>query len=62
MVGPLRQAPGGFNHLLVVVDKFLKWVETRPIVNVYSEEAVSFFTDIISRFGIPNMIITDNGT
>jgi ribonuclease HI len=62
MVGPLRQAPGGFNHLLVVVDKFLKWVEARPIVNVYSEEAVSFYTDIISRFGIPNMIITDNGT
>jgi hypothetical protein len=23
---------------------------------------VSFFTDIIYRFGIPNTIITDNGT
>jgi hypothetical protein len=22
MVGPLRQAPGGFTHLLVAVDKF----------------------------------------
>jgi transposase InsO family protein len=30
-------------------------------VNVHSEEAVSF-TDIIYRFGIPNTIITDNGT
>jgi transposase InsO family protein len=62
MVGPLRQAPGGFTHLLVAVDKFSKWIEARPIMNVCSEEAVAFFTDIIYRFGIPNMIITDNGT
>jgi hypothetical protein len=27
MVGPLRQAPGGFTHLLVAVDKFSKWIE-----------------------------------
>jgi transposase InsO family protein len=62
MVGPLRQAPGGFTHFLVAVDKFSKWIEARPIVNVRSEEAVSFFTDIIYHFGKPNMIITDNGT
>jgi hypothetical protein len=62
MVGPLRQAPGGFTHLLEAVDKFSKWIEAWPIVNVCSEEAVSFFTDIIYRFGIPNMIITNNGT
>jgi hypothetical protein len=62
MVGPLRQAPGGFTHLLVAIDKFSRWIEARPIINVRSEEAVSFFTDIIYRFGIPNTIITDNGT
>jgi hypothetical protein len=61
MVGPLRQAPEGFTHL-VAVDKFSKWIEARPIVNVRSEEAVSFFTDIIYRFSIPNTIITDNDT
>jgi hypothetical protein len=62
MVGPLRQAPRGFTHLLVADDKFSKWIEARPIVNIRSEEAVSFFTDIIYRFGIPNTIITDNST
>jgi hypothetical protein len=62
MVGPLRQAPGGFTHVLMVVDKFSKWIEARPIINVRSDEAVSFYTDIIYRFGIPNTIITDNGT
>jgi transposase InsO family protein len=61
-VGPLRQAPGGFTHLLVAVENFSKWIEARPIVNVRSEEAVSFFTDIIYCFDISNTIITDNGT
>jgi transposase InsO family protein len=31
-------------------------------VNVRSEEAMAFFTYIIYHFGIPNTIITDNGT
>jgi transposase InsO family protein len=62
MVGSLRQAPGGFRHLLVAIDMFSKWTEARPIMNVHSEEAVVFFTNIIYGFGIPNTIITDNGT
>jgi hypothetical protein len=61
MVGPLRQVPGGFTHLLVTVNKFSKWIEARPIVKVRSEGEVSLFTDIIYRFGIPNTIITNNG-
>jgi transposase InsO family protein len=46
----------------VAVDTFLKWIEARPIVNARSKEAVSFFTNIIYRFDIPNTIITDNST
>jgi hypothetical protein len=52
----------GLTHLLVAVDKFFKWIEARPITNVKSEQAALFFTDIIYRFGVPNYIITDNGT
>jgi transposase InsO family protein len=62
MVGPLRQAPGGFTHLLVAVDKLSKGIEARPIIKVRSEEAISFFPDVIYHFSIPNTIITDNGT
>jgi transposase InsO family protein len=62
IVGPLRKALGGYTHLLVTVDKFSKWIEGRPITNFRAEQAVSFFTDIIHRFGVPNSIITDNGS
>jgi hypothetical protein len=29
MVGPLKKAPGGFTHLLVMLDKFTKWIEAK---------------------------------
>jgi hypothetical protein len=59
---PLQKAPGGFTHLLVAIDKFFKWIEVRPLNSIRSEQAVAFFTNIIHRFGVPNSIITDNGT
>jgi hypothetical protein len=62
IVGPLRKAPGGYTHLLVAIDKFSKWVEVCPITNLRAEQVVTFFTDIIHRFGVPNSIITDNGS
>jgi transposase InsO family protein len=62
IVGPLRKAPGGYTHLLVAIDKFSKWVEVRPSTNLRAEQAVTFFTGIIYRFGVPNSIITDNGS
>eukprot|EP00267_Zea_mays_P040451 XP_008680232.1 uncharacterized protein LOC103655225 [Zea mays] len=52
----------GFTHLMVAIDKFSKWIEVRPLANITSEQAVAFFTDIIHRFGVPNSIITNNGT
>ena len=61
LVVPLQKAPGGFTHLLVAIDKFSKWIETRPIGKIKSEQALLFFTDIVFRFGVPNSIIIDNG-
>ena len=31
VVGPLKRALGGYTHLLVIVGKFTKWIEARPI-------------------------------
>jgi transposase InsO family protein len=44
------------------VDKFSKWIEACLITNLRVEQAVTFFIDIIHRFGVPNSIITDNGS
>jgi hypothetical protein len=62
IVGPLRKAPGSYTHLLVAIYKFSKWVDVCPITNLRAEQAMTFFTDIIYQFGVPNSIITDNGS
>ena len=61
-MGHSKRRPEGFTHLLVTIDKFTKWIEARPISTIKSEQAVLFFLDIIHRFGVPNAIITNNGT
>ena len=49
-------------HLLVAVDKFTKWIEASPIKKADGPTAVRFIKDIAVRYGMPNSIITDNGT
>ena len=62
MVGEFKKAPRGFDHLLVTINKFTKWIDVRLITNLKSERAIEFIQDIIHRFEVPNHIITNNGT
>lgn len=62
MVGPFKKAPRGCTLLLVAVDKFTKWIEAKPFAKIRSWEDAAFFRDIVYQFGVPNSIITDNGT
>jgi hypothetical protein len=62
LIGPLKRTTRGFTHLLIAIDKFSKWIEAHPIINIRLEQATLFFTDIIHRFRVPNYIIIDNGT
>jgi IS30 family transposase len=60
-VGPFKTAPGGYKHILVVVDKFTKWIKVRSVATVTSKEAAKFIEDITHRFAVPNRIVTDLG-
>ena len=62
ILGPFPRAPGGYRYLYVAVDKFTKWIEAKPINKLNGPTAVTFITDITSRYNIPRSIITDNGT
>ena len=44
------------------MDKFTKWIEAKPIKKLNGLTPVTFITDITIRYGIPHIIITDNGT
>jgi hypothetical protein len=63
MVGKLHKSwPGGHDYMLVAVDKFTKWVEAAPVTTQNSTAAINFIKSIVFRFGVPQSIITDNGT
>jgi hypothetical protein len=62
LLGGFKKASEGLTHQLVTIDKFTKWIEARPLAKISSKQAVSFVEDIIFYFGVPNSIITDNGT
>lgn len=63
VVGPLVRSSRGNKYLLIMQDKFTKWVElhplreqkTRPIINALKEK-------VILRYGCPRILITDNGS
>jgi hypothetical protein len=61
MVGPFKTVPRGLMHLLVAVDKFTKWIEAKPIKKLDGSSTIKFFNEIITRYGVPHSIITDNG-
>jgi hypothetical protein len=62
LVGPFKKAKCGFTHIFVVVDKFTKWIEVKPVASITAAKVVEFIKGIIYMFGMPNNIITDNGT
>jgi hypothetical protein len=52
----------GLSHLYVAIDKFTKWLEATPVVNITKASAITFLKSIVCRFEVLNRIITDNGT
>jgi transposase InsO family protein len=44
------------------VDKSTKWIEVKPAASITAAKAIELIKEIMYQFGIPNNIITDNGT
>jgi transposase InsO family protein len=62
IVDVLRRAQEGFRFLFIGIDTFTKWMEATPVVNITQEAAVKFLQSIIYMFGVPKIVLTDNGT
>jgi hypothetical protein len=62
MIGPLPNAPEGFNRVLVANDKFTKWIEVKPITCPKADRVLDFLDEIVHHYGFPNRIITDLGS
>jgi len=49
-------------QLLVVVDYFSNFIEVSRLTTLTSQATVRALGDIFARFGVPDVLITDNGT
>jgi transposase InsO family protein len=46
----------------MAVDYFTKWLEVKPLAKITGSQVIKFVWDnIVCRFGLPGVIITDNG-
>ncbi|XP_061358794.1 uncharacterized protein LOC133302987 [Gastrolobium bilobum] len=60
---PFPRAVGGVRYLIVAADYFTKWIEAELVATITARKVQKFFIGkIVCRFGIPAIIITDNGT
>jgi hypothetical protein len=62
MIGQLPTAPGGFNRVLVAIDKFTKWIEVKLVTCPKADRVLDFLDELVHRYGLPNRIITDLGS
>ncbi|GKC05683.1 reverse transcriptase domain-containing protein [Tanacetum coccineum] len=63
VLGPLPEAPGKIKFVIVAVDYFTKWIEAKPLAKTTGKEVKKFVWDnIVCRYGLPKIIVTDNGT
>eukprot|EP00253_Pinus_taeda_P009003 PITA_09003 len=53
----------GHGYIIVAVEYFTKWTEVMPTLNNSGETtALFFFNHVVSRFGVPQAILTNHGS
>jgi hypothetical protein len=62
MIGPLPTTLGGFNRVLVAIDKFTKWIEVKPVTCPKADRVLNFLDLLVHRYGLPHRFITDLGS
>jgi hypothetical protein len=62
MIGPLPTAPGGFNRVLVAINKFTKWIKVKPVSCPKADRVLDFLDELVHRYGLPHRTITNLGS
>ena len=63
IVGPLPETISGNKYIIVFCDYLTKWVEAYPMPNQKAETIAQIFVEkIVFRYGVPQKLITDQGT
>ena len=62
IIRPFALGKGKCRFLLVNIDYFTKWIEAEPLTAITARNVQNFvWKNIVCRFGLHQVIITDNG-
>ena len=62
IVGPLKCTKKGNKYLLVIMDYATNWPEAFPLRNTLTETVVERLVEVTARLGVPQELLTDNGS
>jgi transposase InsO family protein len=61
-LGPFPREQWGYRYLYFTIDKFTKLADVEPVHTISARSAVKFIRGLVCHFGVPNRIITINGS
>ncbi|XP_074377157.1 uncharacterized protein LOC141718677 [Apium graveolens] len=61
IMGPFPRAKGDLRYVLVAIDYMTKWAEAKAMRIINQQDCIKFVDTIVMRFGIPIVLISDNG-
>ena len=63
LIGPLEpKSSRGHKYILCLIDSCTRWVEAVPLKTLTAKETCDALISIFTRIGVPNILISDNGT
>lgn len=61
-MGPFPTTPEGYQHIIVIVDCFTRFVELLPAKSTGALDAKRAILSVVGRYGVPVTITTDGGS
>ncbi|CAK9829656.1 Transposon Tf2-8 polyprotein [Anthophora retusa] len=61
-VGPFEITKEGYQHILLIVDAFTKYLQLIPLKTLSGPEMLAIFRERLTLFGTPRVVVFDRGT
>lgn len=61
-VGPFPRSKDGYQHILIIVDAFTKYLQLIPLQSLSGGETLQVFRERLTLFGRPRVVVLDRGT